>query len=253
MYFEKKANLVAIKNLHKGLSYIKGSADSFQVPFYSNEMKEKGVSKKEFFKMLILIQEEERTRIGHELHDGVNPLLALAKLYLELVPANTQKEKFAKEQICSVILSAIENIRNISSQLVISQKTDSSLIKLITEMINRINGIGLFKIRFKYCKEDLITELCSYRKLVLYRIAQEQLNNVIKHSKAKHVEVKLGFNKENISLSIHDDGIGFDTTKSFKGIGLTNITTRIKQFNGSVQIESKPGKGCLINVSMPFA
>ncbi|HLK29775.1 MAG TPA: sensor histidine kinase [Puia sp.] len=252
MSFMKTTNLAVVKNLHKGLSYIKGAAETFEIPFYSAELKKKGLSKKEFFKMLILIQEEERTRIGHELHDGVNPLLALAKLYLEMVPANSPKEKFAKEQICSVILSAIENIRIISSQLVISQKTSSSLIELIAELVKKINGIGLFKINFSFSREKKLNELCPEKKLVLYRIVQEQLNNVMKHSKAQHVEVKLSFKKENIYLSVQDDGVGFDVSKSGNGIGLMNITTRIKQFNGMMQIESEPGKGCSMNIAMPF-
>src|SRR5579871_1565581 len=114
MSLPKKANSTDVRNTHKSSTAknIKVSADLIQMPLYSKELKEKGISKNEFFKMLALIQEEERTRIGHELHDGINPLLSLAKLYLEFVNVKTAKEKFAKNQVCSVILTAIENIRD---------------------------------------------------------------------------------------------------------------------------------------------
>ncbi len=247
MPVDKSASLIAASFPH-----IEIGTNTFHVPYYSNELKEKGISKKDFFKMLILIQEEERTRIGHELHDAVNPLLALAKLYLEMVSANTEKEKFAKKQVCLVILSAIENIRSISSQLVISQKTTSSLVQLINELVKKLNAIGLFKITFHFNKENQFSALCPQKKLVIYRIVQEQLNNVIKHSKAKMVEVKLNHKKDTVFLSVEDDGVGFDKSKSVNGIGLMNITTRIKQIEGSMEIESTPGKGCSLKVSIPF-
>jgi len=249
----KKTNLETAKSPHEGLSYIKGGADSYKALLDSTNPKVKAVSKKEFYKMLVYIQEEERKRIGRELHDSVNPLLALANLYLELVQPNTAKEKFAKKQVFSVILTAIENIRSISSQLVISQKTECGLVQLITEMTEKISGTDIFEIKFIHSKEDLVSKMCPLIKLALYRILEEQLNNIIKHSRAKHVEIKLILKKVNICLSVSDDGVGFDTTKPVTGIGLKNIASRTKQFNGQMQIKSEPDKGCSLRIQIPFS
>lgn len=227
--------------------------DMSEVPYYSKEMNDRGVPKIELYKMISLIQEDERVKIGHELHDGVNPLLALAKLYLEFVTAKTEKEKFAKEQICEVILSAIENIRSISSQLVISQRINYSLVKLIRELIEKINGIELFKINFKHSSEREVSKLSSQERLVLYRIVQEQLNNIIRHSKARCVEIRLICKQRIANLLIEDDGVGFDNTKATDGTGLMNIAARISQFNGRMEIISSPGKGCLLNISLPVS
>ena len=82
---------------------------------------------------------------------------------------------------------------------------------------------------------------------------EEQLNNIIKHSKAKNVEIKLIRKKDAISLSVKDDGVGFDTTKSTCGIGLKNIESRTKQFNGSMKIKSEAGKGCQLNILIPLS
>jgi signal transduction histidine kinase len=252
MSLPKKTSPARVSSDHKSLlaKNMKVSADSTRMPLYSKELKEKGISKNEFFKMLALIQEEERTRIGHELHDGVNPLLSLAKLYLEFVHAKTAKEKFAKNQVGSVILSAIENIRSISSQLVISEKTNCNIIQLINDLISKINDSGIFKISFRHSSEHRLSKLSAYIRLAIYRIIQEQLNNIIKHSKAGLVEVRLFWRKGMISLLISDDGVGFDTTKATSGIGLTNISSRVSQFNGIMKITSMPGKGCTLHISL---
>jgi two-component system sensor histidine kinase UhpB len=249
MIFIKEASLpTIIGSMNEELF----TAQMSEAPYYSKEMYDRGVPKRELYKMVTLIQEDERVKIGRELHDGVNPLLALAKLYLEFVIAKTEKEKFAKEQICEVILSAIDNIRSISSQLVISQRINYSLVKLITELIKKINGIDLFKINFKHSSEREVSKLGDQAKLVLYRIVQEQLNNIIRHSKARCVEIRLICKTGTANLLIEDDGVGFDSTKITDGTGLINIAARVNQFNGNMEITSSPGKGCLLNISLPI-
>jgi signal transduction histidine kinase len=85
-------------------------------------------------------------------------------------------------------------------------------------------------------------------KLTIYRIVQEQLNNIIKYAKAKTVYIKVLQGKATIYLSIKDDGVGFDSSQRSKGVGLMNIRTRAALYNGRVTIVSEPGKGCELNV-----
>jgi len=85
----------------------------------------------------------------------------------------------------------------------------------------------------------------------LFRIVQEQLNNIIKHAQADHVQIKLFSTSDGILLEIKDDGDGFDIEKVRKGLGFINIKNRAELFNGNAEIFSKPGKGCLLKVFFP--
>lgn len=87
--------------------------------------------------------------------------------------------------------------------------------------------------------------------MIIFRIVQEQVGNIIKHARAKTIILKLIRDTEKISLTIKDDGIGFDTSLKANGIGLINIRTRSSLFNGEVSIISSPGNGCELIVSFP--
>lgn len=202
------------------------------------------------FEMITHIQEEERVRLGQELHDSVSPLLVVANLYLGFIRARSELETLSIERIRASVSSAIENIRNISSRLVVSKKLDGSLIYLITQLAKTIASVKPFEIRFEHCSEASIAGVNAQVKLALYRIVQEQLNNIIKHSKANSVEIRLLYINEVLNLVIIDDGVGFDPTRPVGGIGLTNIEARIKHLNGRLNVVSSPGKGCKLEISM---
>lgn len=222
------------------------------IPGYTKRFLESGISQKEIAAFLTQIQEGERIKIGHELHDGVGPLLAVAMLYMDAIAGKTDKDKIAKEQVRMTILSAIENIRSVSSQLVVSQNIETSLVQLLADFVKRIQDIRSFKIVFSHCDENKLAGMDSQMKIAFYRIVQEQLNNIIKHSKATRVKIKISSCKGVISLSILDDGVGFNTRKPVKGIGLANMAMRLKQFNGEMKIISSPGKGCILEIRLPM-
>lgn len=209
--------------------------------------------KPELSKNSFNIIETERVKIGHELHDSVNPLLAVAKLYMEIIKTVTPRENQAKVQAISSILMAIQNIRQISSELVISQKEDFSLPVMINDLVKRIQATGIFKISLSVRHKKEFNKLCGERKLSLYRIVQEQLNNTIKYSKSGLVKIILFCKKGMVELRIADNGVGFDKLKSTKGIGLNNIEKRVMDLRGSVEIISSPGNGCLLHVAFPVS
>ena len=210
-------------------------------------------SKKEYIESLIIIQEEERKKLGQELHDSVNCSLTIAKFYLSLLPAGTAQEKYAKEQVAYVLAPTEESIRTISGEMVIFQETGEALVELIENLTRKINDLGLFRLSFRCSNRNMLNNLPGCQKIVLYRIVQEQLNNTIKYSKASEVSVSVRYNRQpgNVKLCIKDNGVGFDTRLRPAGIGLSNIRNRAKQFNGTAIIQSAPGKGCTVEVSMP--
>lgn len=221
---------------------------------YFKAIEQAKLSKKKFIESLISLQEEERKKLGHELHDSVNSSLSIAKVYLKLLPSVTKKQKYAKEQLSNIITNAEQSIRSISCNLVISQEVETGIAELIQNLVRRISGLDLFQINFKCTSTETLDSISVIQKIVLYRIAQEQLNNIIKYSKATSVNIVLnqGATTENsIYLKIEDNGQGFEPAKKANGIGLSNIITRVKQFNGKVSILSSPGAGCKIEITMP--
>jgi two-component system sensor histidine kinase UhpB len=87
---------------------------------------------------------------------------------------------------------------------------------------------------------------------MFYRIVQEKLNNILKHSGANNAYIRLYTSASHIMLTLTDDGAGFDTNATAAGIGLRNITNRAAVYNGTTRIVSEPGKGCMLEVSIPY-
>ena len=96
-------------------------------------------------------------------------------------------------------------------------------------------------------------EIDQNLKITLYRIVQEQLNNIIKHADAADVHVSISSDNRHLNLKIEDNGKGFDTHESRRGIGINNIISRAELFNGKVAIKTAPGKGCYLNINVPIS
>jgi len=199
----------------------------------------------------IQAQEKEREEIGKELHDNINQILAAAKLYLEIaLSGNREMFREAAMKSHENVTLAIHEIRQLSKQLVgpAFEETLNSAIKELVNEIQSVSGIKM-KLDIEKMDEEFLSENI---KLVLYRIVQEQVNNIIKHSRAKNVTIKIQTKFDEVSLTIADDGVGFDTTKKPRGIGLRNIASRVGFYDGVVNIESRPGYGCILQASIPL-
>lgn len=199
-------------------------------------------------------QEKERSLIGKELHDNINQILSTAKLYLE-VARNDEKERISLIDMSTQGISdAINEIRTISRSLVPSSIGDLGLVESIQDLVESIKLTRKLNVEFYYHPgiDDLMTE---QQKLMIFRIAQEQVNNVMKHAQAKNLIIELFAEDNVINISISDDGKGFDPeqVRHKKGVGLFNITSRAELFNGKVSINSAPGKGCTLNINIPIS
>jgi PAS domain S-box-containing protein len=199
----------------------------------------------------ILVQEKEREEIGRELHDNINQILASAKLYLDI--AKNGDEVHAASALSKSydnIILVMGEIRKLSKQLV-RPEFDTSLEESLKDMTGELQAVALFEIEFCCAQfnEQLVDESI---KLMIYRIVQEQLNNILKYAEASHVKIQLKTDKENVYLLIKDDGVGFDSNEKSKGIGLRNINHRVRFHQGTVSIRSKPGAGCRLEIMAPF-
>ena len=213
-------------------------------------IKEKLRQQKEIAEIIFQTQEKERTHIGHELHDNVNQILASANLFVDLInPANTNEIEI-KTKVKECIALAIQEIRSLSKQLVVPQLKQSSLIGSIKSLTADLQLSNKYNVEFDYNNEEL-EKLEENKKIVLFRILQEQLNNIIKHSQAKNINIELSRINGHVSLFVKDDGIGFDAKQLRNGIGLSNIYERAKLYNGKAELISSPGKGCQLKVKIP--
>jgi PAS domain S-box-containing protein len=214
-------------------------------------LKQRLLQQKIITETTILVQEKEREEIGKELHDNINQILTSTKLYLELAK-NGNKELLvnAVSRSYNNINLVIGEIRKLSKQLV-KPAFDTSLEESLRDMTEELQAIGPLNIGFCCLgfTEDLVDESI---KLMIYRVVQEQLNNILKHADANRVDIALYTDTENVYLTVTDDGIGFDTSVKSRGIGLRNIEHRVKFHKGSVVIESNRGEGCTIRISAPF-
>jgi len=193
----------------------------------------------------------ESSKLGQELHDGVNPLLSAALLYLHMINPITKRDKKIKETVLTILLEASGYIRNLAANLVFLDEREKDFRALVERYAERINKIGLFSINIDFEKTGQPLQLTDDEVLNLYRIIQEQINNIIKYSKAKKVNITFKANAEGIYLKIEDDGIGFDIGDKSDGIGLYNMKKRMEELHGILTIESSPGNGCIVYICLP--
>jgi two-component system sensor histidine kinase UhpB len=198
----------------------------------------------------IQTQEQERREIGRELHDNINQILATAKLCVDMALNEEDHRKELLSKGYENISKAINEIRILSKTLVPPSLGDIGLKEALLELIENLTVSPELKVKIK-ANDQHIEEISNNKKLILYRIVQEQLNNVLKHSRATEALIELKTIRNWLQLSIKDNGVGFDTHKKNRGIGLNNIISRVEMQNGKMEIISAPGKGCLLKIEIP--
>ena len=198
-------------------------------------------------------QEKERSEIGLELHDNVNQLLAASKLYLNhcLSMPEDCKDYIVKTQ--EYISNAMDELRKLSHALIGPAKNKTvGLIDSLSKLVNDIAVLQHINIQFSYCQQqedEIEEEIENELKLIIYRIAQEQINNILKHANASNVDVILTKKCSMLEVIIRDNGKGFNLAQKNNGIGLTNIKNRAEIYNGKVHITTSPGNGCTMKIN----
>lgn len=204
---------------------------------------------KKITRAMIKAQEKERNRIGQELHDNVNQILVGTKMFLTSAGKKDAKVLELIKYPLELIDSTIREIRALSTTQVTPLR-NIDLQELIQSLLNDLVKNTSVVTDFTYTVPADILD--DDLKLNIYRIIQEQINNIIKHAHPKNVRIAVDAEDNAINISVTDDGKGFDTAKKRKGIGISNMINRVESFNGQVSIESSPGKGCRINISIPY-
>jgi PAS domain S-box-containing protein len=208
---------------------------------------EKKLKQQQITAAIITAQENERSFLGEELHDNINPILATVKLYIDCVIGDDNKRDDLLKDSKGFINTAMNEIRVLSKKLIPPSLGEIGLVGAITDMIENVKRVNDLKFIQKWegIDESLIDDKM---KLTIFRIVQEQFNNIFKHANAKTVFIELKQEAGMLEVNIKDDGIGFDVSQKRNGVGLQNIVSRTELFDGKALINSEPDKGCELSV-----
>ena len=199
----------------------------------------------------IAAQEEERSNISRELHDNVNQLLMSAKLFMNSAQTDPEKANEHIEKAITYQMMAVEEIRKLSKKLNTSLVRVIGLSLIIDDIIINMKAFQQIETKFLF-DQSLEKKLSEDQQLMVFRIIQEQTNNIIKYAEAKNVTICLKQQNNQVYLSVTDNGKGFDTSIQSKGIGFINIYSRVDAFGGEVKMISSPGKGCSLEIIFPL-
>src|SRR5690606_18741818 len=153
------------------------------------------------------------------------------------------------EKTLALVDESCREVRSISHQMMPNTLAKSGIVADVRNFIEKIDS-SILDIELQV--EGFTDTLEGNEEIILYRVIQEAVNNVTKHSGATTLLIKLQKTKELITVLIKDNGKGFDTSQSFEGIGLKNIRTRIEYLKGSIDFTSSPNSGTAINSSIPI-
>jgi PAS domain S-box-containing protein len=205
---------------------------------------------------LIEAQEQERSRIGRELHDDIGQRVALVAVELQQLQEEPLDSSGVRSRIAELQKHTTEIAADIQS---LSHKLHSSKLQYLgiaAAMRGFCQEFGeQQKLEIDFRNDGLPSALPPDISLCFFRVLQEALHNSAKHSGARHFEVRLWSTSGEIHLTITDPGVGFDseTAKSSRGLGLVSMEERLKLLNGTFSIESQPQAGTTIHARVPFS
>ena len=200
---------------------------------------------------LIKAQEQERTRIGRELHDDINQRLAMLAIELEQLRANPSEVQTRLQQLRKQATELSDDVQALSHEFHSSKLEYLGVVAGIKSWCKEFGERQAMEIDFK---SDVSSVVPLEVGICLFRVLQESLHNAAKHSAVKRIEVQLREVSNEIHLIVTDQGRGFDVEAAIQGqgLGLTSMQERVRLLNGSVDIESKPMAGTTIHVRVPF-
>lgn len=264
-----------VKKLVKGISEVRNGNFEIQIkPWFDDEIgiltkgfnemvisiKKEYEAKNNLIRKLITIQEDERQKISRELHDVVGQVISSIKIWLKSIePHMNENLKTKLEEFKKLLTYSLDEIRNISVELRPPLLNDFGLFKAIEEMCIELRDKFQMKVNYYVDNSLLNLRFSSVLEIGLYRCIQEIFSNIKKHSQASEVNINIIRDADLISLTIEDNGKGFDcnitnTNKDciLKHIGLMGIKERIEMFNGNFTLVSNIGKGTKIKLEVPI-
>ncbi len=215
------------------------------------DITENVLAKDEATQSLLLGQEMERRRLAKEIHDGVGPHMSALKLQIDAIKRKAKSETLISglEEINEAISDIASDIRQISHDLMPSSLIDFGVVTALSNFSQKISNASEIEVHFQANITDGL--LSKEYELNIYRIIQELVNNAVKHSQCKNIEISIRQDQDWINILVQDDGVGMDISKSVEGIGLYNIQTRVESLQGDIDITSQTSAGVTIHITLP--
>lgn len=219
--------------------------------------KEKGELEKQYGEQLLQsrleMQEQTFDTISQEIHDNVGQLLSLAKLQLSIVEQNEVTDKALITDIKSNVGNALTDLRDMAKSLSTSRIQELTLLQAVEQELQRIGRSGVIKCNVEVSGNE--QQVAEQKKIIIFRIVQESLQNILKHAEATLVNVGFYFLAEQLKITIDDNGIGFSSNEktAFEaGLGLQNIVKRSALIMGKATINSAINNGTKITLIIPY-
>lgn len=197
-------------------------------------------------------EERERIRIARDLHDGIGQMLAAVRMMLGNYLSHRKTKVKEIQNSLDLLEDSIREVREISHNMMPGTLTKFGLSSALKQFVNKINALDTLQVDLQVVgfKERLNEKI----EMMLYRIVQEIISNIIRHAQATKVSIELIKHDEELVLIIEDNGKGFDSgSKENQGIGLKNIATRVEYLNGCVNFDSTLGHGTSVVVEIPLS
>jgi PAS domain S-box-containing protein len=200
---------------------------------------------------LIAAQEQERARIGRELHDDINQQLAMLAVELDQLQENPSESQSRLQELRKRTAEISNDVEALSHDLHSSKLEYLGVVAGIKSWCKEFADRQKIEIEFTSGVQSILPPEVG---LTLFRVLQQASHNAVKHSGAKRVEVQLQEKSGEIHLIVRDSGTGFDVEAALrgKGVGLTSMSERVRLVNGTIAIDSKPMRGTTIHVRVPF-
>ncbi|XLS30819.1 sensor histidine kinase [Flavobacteriaceae bacterium M23B6Z8] len=206
----------------------------------------------ELLKTQIEIQEQTMKSFGREIHDSVGQKLTLSSIYLQQLIFDEKSPEIDPEleHINTIIDEAIKELRQLSRSLTDYTIKTVDLEQLVAQECEKINELKKYEITFRY--EKVQSSIPYTVKSVVIRIVQEFFTNSLKHSNCEKLYVAITEKEANLEVVLTDDGIGFDTEKTYSGIGLKNIKKRVAMLEGVIRMENRQIGGTQLFIRIPL-
>ncbi|MDD7941765.1 GAF domain-containing sensor histidine kinase [Actinomycetospora lutea] len=203
-----------------------------------------------FAEQMVAAQEAERQRLARDIHDGISQRLVTLSFHLDAVRTRVDRDEAAEARedltaACDLVLTTLDEARAAIGALRPPVLDDLGLAGALAALAR-----GLPEVRVVLDLDD--RRLPEHVEVALYRIAQETLQNVLKHAGAEEVEVRLEAGDGAAHLTLADDGVGFDPASGTRGYGLASVRERADLVGGSVRVISRPGTGTTVTVTVPL-
>lgn len=199
------------------------------------------------------IQEQTFNNISREIHDNVGQLLSLAKVQINIIDKSTNTDKTLLGELKQNIGTALSDLRDIAKSLSGERMLLLGLLPTLKQEIERINRSRVMKATLLVKGEE--RKFNEQKQLIMVRMIQETLQNILKHAEAKNVDIVLNFDTAQLKISVTDDGKGFvpgEKVNTENGLGLQNIFSRAEIIGGKANINSNHDTGTTVMLTIPY-